>query len=141
MSMIPDIGVPISAFTRYRIYTDIGRGTIPQYTDIGVHTPISFHLCIRYHVSECSDVVNIAPVIGPGPGARLSGCCRLFGFAKGGMINLISGSHHLAWARGCKVARQLGSSPRSGAGAGDGAGGGGFHVAPGPGGLPAAKPP
>jgi hypothetical protein len=68
----PDIG-----YTRYRVYADIGYtrhrvytdiGIISQYTDIGVH-PTSCHLCIRYRVIECSDVVNIEPVIGPGPGA------------------------------------------------------------------------
>ena len=89
---LPISGIPDIGYTRYRIYTDIG--TIPQYTDIGVHTPISFHLCIRYRVTY-SDVVNIVPDIGHDvsrfclPGARrcwLSGCWRLFETAREGML-------------------------------------------------------
>jgi hypothetical protein len=89
-SMIPDIGVhPMSCLS------DIG--IISQYTDIGV-TPISCHFWIRYRVIQCSYFVNIEPIIGPGPGAGFPAAAACLDL---GMINLIMGSHHLAWR--CKV--------------------------------------
>ena len=114
---------PISVYTRYRVnpisgihryrcspisvsisqYTDIGDTRYRVYPISGIHryrhninpTRTSCHLCIRYRVSECSDVVNIVPDIGHDvsrfclPGARrgwLSGCWRLFGIAREGML-------------------------------------------------------
>jgi hypothetical protein len=52
---------------RHRRIPDIGY---TRYPDIGyTRYRVFCHLCIRYRVIECSEVVNIAPVIGPGPGA------------------------------------------------------------------------